>query len=226
MIAGHNPAHELIAEGATDAEVAEALNAAGYLPSAHARWARFTRDATRAMLSNRFYVGELTIGKRGSGGWLKAAHAPLVPVDLFEAVQRQRIRRTTQPNPCKVNMGARVHALSGLVLCADCGESMHLEGARRLNCWGRRQVHGCRARSVAATAIEDEIGRYLQGLRFPADTQQQILEAYSRTKPGATAAEQRRQALEDQLRRLGDLFVLGDLAKGEYEAGAWSCVPS
>src|SRR5438094_525628 len=69
-------AFDRAAEGATDAEVAEALNAAGYRPSATARRARFTRDATRAMLANRFFVGELPIGKRGMAGWLEGAHAP------------------------------------------------------------------------------------------------------------------------------------------------------
>src|SRR3954449_2311776 len=49
-------AFERAAEGATDAEVAEALNAAGYRPSAHARRARFTREAIRTILANRFYV--------------------------------------------------------------------------------------------------------------------------------------------------------------------------
>jgi site-specific DNA recombinase len=216
--AGLELAFERAAEGATDAEVAEALNAAGYRPSPHARRARFTRDATRATLINRFYVGELPIGKRGVGGWMKGAHASLIQNDLFESVQRQRAHRTTQANPSKVNRGAQKHALSGLVKCADCGESMHLEGAQRLNCWGRRQVQGCRAPSVAATVIEDEIGQFLQELCFPDDTQQCILRAYRESKPAAVAAEQHRQALEGQLRRLGDLFVLGDLEKGEYEA--------
>ena len=83
--------------------MAEALNAAGCRPSPTARRARFTRDATRAMLASRFYVGELPIGKRGAAGWSKGAHEPLVPVGLFEAVQRQRARRTTQANPFHVN---------------------------------------------------------------------------------------------------------------------------
>jgi site-specific DNA recombinase len=65
-------AFERAAEGATDAEVAEALNAAGYRPSPHARRARFTRDATRSMLANRFYIGELPLGKRARAVGQKA----------------------------------------------------------------------------------------------------------------------------------------------------------
>src|SRR6185369_4872130 len=83
-------AFERAADGATDAEVAEALNAAGYRPSLHARRARFTCEAVRTILSNRFYAGELPMGKRGAAGWLAVAHDAIVPVELFAAVQRQR----------------------------------------------------------------------------------------------------------------------------------------
>jgi len=199
-------AFERAAEGATDVEAAETLNAAGYRPSAHARRARFTREAIRTILANRFYVGELPMGKRGAAGWLKGAHDPLVPVEVFEAVQRQRTRRATNANPTKVNKNARVQALSGLVRCAGCGESMHLEGKQRLSCWGRRQTQGCRAPTVAARVIEDELGRFLRGLRLPDDTQVRILTAYREARPEVTERDRQRQTIEGQLRRLGDLF--------------------
>ena len=95
---------------------------------------------------------------------------------------------------------------------------MHLEGAQRLNCWGRRQVRGCRAPTVSSRVIEGELGDYLRALRFPEDTQRRILQAYHEAKPEVLERDRQRQALEGQLRRLGDLFVLGDLSKGEYEA--------
>jgi site-specific DNA recombinase len=211
-------AFERAANGATDIEVAEVLNAGGYRPSAHARRARFTREAIRTILVNRFYVGELPMGKRGADGWLKGAHDPLVPVELFDAVQRQRTRRATNPNASKVNKNARVHALSGLVRCGECGESMHLEGAQRLSCWGRRRSQGCRAATVAARVIEEELGRFLRGIRLPDDTQVRILTAYREARPEVTERDRQRQSIEGQLRRLGDLFVMGDLSKSEYES--------
>jgi hypothetical protein len=64
---------ERSAEGATDGDVADLLNTAGFRPQAHARRGRFTRDSVRAMLANRFYVSELPLGKRGREGWVKAA---------------------------------------------------------------------------------------------------------------------------------------------------------
>ena len=210
-------AFERAAEGATDSEVAETLNMAGYRPLAYARRARFTREAARTILQNRFYVGELPIGKRGSAGWLQGAHEPLISPDLFDAVRRQRSRRATAPNPDRVNKGAHVSAVSGLTHCAECGEPMHREGNGRLSCWGRRQAQGCRAPTAALRIVEDELGAYLRGLRFPDDARQRIFDAFRQAKPETTERERQRQAAEGQLRRLGDLFVLGDLPKAEYE---------
>ena len=49
----------------SDSEAAAALNAAGYRPNATAIRQRFGRDALRTILANRFYVGELPVGKEG-----------------------------------------------------------------------------------------------------------------------------------------------------------------
>jgi site-specific DNA recombinase len=211
-------AFERAAAGATDTEVAEALNTAGYRPKATARRARFTRDSTRTILANRFYVGELPVGKRGAEGWMPGVHEPIVPLDLFGDVQRQRARRATQPSAFKVARSTRTHALSGLVRCAACGELMHLEGGDRLYCWGRRQAAGCRAPSVASRVIEDELGDYFGQLQLPDDAREQILAAYQSTRPEVDDRRHQRARLESQLRKLGDLYVLSEMDKSEYEA--------
>src|SRR6185503_16518965 len=91
-------------------------------------------------------------------------------------------------------------------------------GRQQLVCWGRRQASDCRARSVRESIIADELGRFLHSLRLPDDTQIRILTAYREARPEATERDRQRQVIEGQLRRLGDLFVLGDLSKSEYEA--------
>ena len=93
--------------------------------------------------------------------------------------------------------------------CGACGEPMHIEGAQRLTCWGRRQVAGCREKSVAARLVEQEVGAYLRALTLPDDKKQRILAAYHQAKPEAAARDAERQALAGQLRRLGDLYLLG-----------------
>lgn len=210
-------AFERAAEGATDSEVAAALNAAGYRPNPTARRAVFGRDAIRTILANRFYVGELPIGHRGKDGWLPARHEPIVPVDLFERVQRQRHERAVRSNAYHVPHARAVHALSGLVRCGACGEPMQQQGRYgRLLCRAQRDGR-CRAVSVHEHIIEEELGLYLTRLRLPPDVQARVVEAYQRDQPQVAERANERSRIEGQLKRLADLYVLGDVAKAEYE---------
>src|SRR5262245_47769263 len=83
---------------------------------------------------------------------------------------------------------------------------------------GHRQAHACRAPTVSATLIEPEMGAYVHGLSFPDGTKHRIMEAYQQARPEFAERDRQRQGIEGQLRRLGDLFVMGDLDKSEYEA--------
>src|SRR5262249_23397004 len=65
--------------------------------------------------------------------------------------------------------------------------------------------------------IEDELADYLRQLRFPTDACERILYAYQHRKPEQLEDEQRRKTIEAQLRRLSDLYVLGDFTRPEYE---------
>ena len=94
---------------------------------------------------------------------------------------------------------------------------MHQEGGR-LYCWGRRQSEGCRARGIRQETAEMQMGAYLRSLSLPEDTRRRILAAYHKARPETAERDRQRQALEGQLQRLGDLFVLGELPRGEYEA--------
>ncbi len=110
-----------------------------------------------------------------------------------------------------------MYALSGLVRCGRCGEPMHIEGAQRLTCWGRRQKDGCREKSVASHAIEQELGAYLRVLSLPSDAQERILAGYHRAKPEAAARDAERRRLEGQRRRLSDLYQMGEIERGVFE---------
>ena len=54
------------AAGDSDAEIARALNAAGYRTTGNRGRNLFSKDTVSPMLQNRFYVGELP---DGMGGW-------------------------------------------------------------------------------------------------------------------------------------------------------------
>jgi hypothetical protein len=93
---------------------------------------------------------------------------------------------------------------------------MHLEG-QRLVCWGRRQANGCRVPSVREEIIVDELGAYLRQLEIPEEAKRRILDAYHRVRPEAAAKAAERRGVEAHLRRLTDVYLLGDLSKVEYE---------
>jgi hypothetical protein len=52
---------------------------------------------------------------------------------------------------------------------------------------------------------------------LPDDTQVRILSAYLESRSEVSERDRQRHAIEGQLRRLGDSFVMGNLAKAEYE---------
>jgi site-specific DNA recombinase len=145
------------AEGADDLQVAEALNTAGYRPSARNKRGIFTRESVRVILTNRFYLGELPKGKRGKGGWEKAAHEPMVPEELWAEIQRQRAKRqASRPSLCAPGK-ARIYALSGLVRCGKCGGGLHTYmsgGKPRVYCYSRDLLGACRQRSAALAELE------------------------------------------------------------------------
>src|SRR5688500_2438632 len=90
-------AFRLAAEGKSDRDVAAALNAAGYRTTGNRGRNPFTKDTVRRMLLNRFYLGELP---DGSGGWLPAAHQPVLDAELFG--QALRAREANQSGSVKV----------------------------------------------------------------------------------------------------------------------------
>lgn len=213
-------AFESAASGLTDAEVADVLHAAGYRPNATARRARFTKDALRVILQNRFYVGELPAGKRGKDGWLPGAHQPIVAPSLFDQAQQQRTRRAQEHRVHHITTNGSVHVLSGLVRCADCGEPMHLggrAGVPRLWCTGRRQNSGCPAPSVKESELVADVGEYLAGLHIPDDARATIIAEYRAESPERIDQTRRRKNLEAKLRKLSDMYLDGDYERTDYE---------
>ena len=61
-------AFELAAQGKSDKEVAQTLNAAGYRTAGNQGNRPFSKDTVRGMLQNPFYIGQLS---DGNGQWLK-----------------------------------------------------------------------------------------------------------------------------------------------------------
>jgi site-specific DNA recombinase len=131
--------YRLAAEGKSDREVADALNAAGYRTTGNRGRNPFTKDTVRPMLRNRFYLGQLPDGR---GGWMQGAHDAVLDEDLFDEAQRTRTANST--GSAKVAVTMRRYSLSGLARCGHCGGPLHFlterAGRARVFCYHKGQT--------------------------------------------------------------------------------------
>jgi len=214
--AGLLSAFKLAAERRTDKEIAQALNAVGYRTSGNRGQNPFTKDTVRAILRNRFYLGELP---DGNGGWLPGKHGTLIDPVLFE--RADVARRSNLRRPRRVSEVRSPWALSGLATCASCGKMMtssgRSDGRRRIQCSGRVQGTGCTEPTFFADVVESQIGAVLSNFDVDPVRRKGLINAYMQGQQHDVSAEASRKRLRRQLQRLRDLYLEGDLNRMEYQ---------
>jgi len=211
--------HEMFTRYATGRESDRSI--AAWLNTKGARSARgrlFGKDTVREMLCNAAYAGYVS-GLRDKSRAIKGLHEAIVSEELFDRVQEVRSWRTRvlKPGP-----PSDEYLLRKLLYCDRCGARMHgtrgsKTAIRRYMCSTRRYGHACGERIVKADQLEGQL------IDWIADFQPrgELLDLLLRTlKAGDTHNHQptgeRRRDLLDQLQRLQDLYVLGDLTKAQY----------
>lgn len=174
-------AFSLAAERRTDKEIAQALNLIGYRTSGNRGQNPFTKDTVRAILRNRFYLGELP---DGNGGWLPGKHGTLIDPGLFE--QAEAARRSNQRRPRRVSTVRTPWAFSGLATCASCGKSLtssgRTDGRRRIQCSGRAQGSGCTEPTFYADMVESQIGALLSGFQISEERRERLIRDWQRAQ--------------------------------------------
>jgi site-specific DNA recombinase len=194
----------------SDRTLAAWLNAKG------ARTARnrlFGKDTVREMLCNAAYAGYVT-GLRSKDRSIRGLHEPLVPEELFDRVQEIRGWRTRvlKPGP-----PSDEYLLRKLLRCERCGARMHgtrgsKTATRRYMCSTRRYGYSCGQRIVKAEALESQLTDWIRAFQPDGQLYDLLLQATeAATADGNEPPPQRRSELTDQLKRLQDLYVLGDL---------------
>jgi len=209
-------AFRLAAEGKSDREVAEALNAADYRTTGNRGRNPFTKDTVCRLLQNRFYLGELP---DGAGGWQGAAHEPVLDDALFErAIQARQANRTA--NAERVNRRHRRYSLSGLAVCGTCGGRLHFHtdrgGRARVYCYQERQASRCGQRSTFLAGIEDQIGTYVALFQLPQETVEHLVALYEQSHTERDDTDRRRREIEARLGRMAELYTWGDLTRDAY----------
>ncbi len=211
-------AFQSAAEGCSDREVTDILNAAGYRTSGNRGANPFTKDTVRPMLLNRFYLGELPDGE---GGWIPGVHKPLIPLDLFEAATKTREARRRSINTLTVGNRHTTYSLSGLCVCGYCGGRLHIHRDRnarpRIYCYQGRQASHCGQKETFTSTFEEQLTAYIASVRLPDDYRQQLVEMGRANHADAGDTESRRRSITNQLERLKALYEWGDIEPAEYQ---------
>ncbi len=210
-------AYELAAQGKTDREIAQGLNAKGYRTAGNRGNGPFSKHTVRDMLPNRFYLGELP---DGNGGWMKGKHQALIPQELFDQAQQTRERNREAPinHPAK----ATISSFTGLGHCWYCKGRIHTgstkNGKKRLMCANRVQGKGCQQKSALLEVYEAQLEAYLENFHIPEDYQERLLREQRKLEVAYDDTQKRRTELEGRLERIKKLFTWGDIAEPDYLA--------
>jgi site-specific DNA recombinase len=212
-------AFRLAAEGKSDREVADALNAAGYRTTGNRGRNPFTKDTVCRLLQNRFFLGELP---DGHGGWFGGVHEPVLDDDLFDRAGAMRAANRRSPGPISVPRQRRTHSLSGLGVCGRCGGKLHVMTDRhdkaRIYCYQGRQAKACDQRSTILDVIDAQLAAYLATFRLPEETVAQVVRLHERAHDQRDDADRRRRELASRIERIAEMYKWGDLTREAYRA--------
>ncbi|MCT4618935.1 MAG: recombinase family protein [Marinisporobacter sp.] len=128
-------------------KIAKELNNQGYpTPSQVAGKRNSTpiwhQSSIRKMLSNRFYVGDLVQNKNNQERIIvKNTHEPIIDLVTFEEVQKRLKEKGKK-------IFKNTHLFSGILICGECGSSMHYKKDKgayicgKLNKMGKKYCKG------------------------------------------------------------------------------------
>lgn len=156
---------------------------------------------------------------------LRSGPEAIVPESLFDRVREIRAYRATvkQPSP-----PSDEYLLRKLLRCERCGARMRrTRGSRppvrRYLCATRRHGEGCDQAITKAEALEDQLVDWLRDFQPDADLRKLVLDTITCQAGEQSEHAARRSELVEQLRRLQDLYVLGDPPRRSTSCAARPC---
>lgn len=189
---------------------------------------RPSRKFVISMLRNPAYVGTIP----WKGALVRGSHEPLTDAETFAACQRVLAEHNRGLDRARKHL----FLLSSVARCASCGgvltPELHRKRSGRVfayyRCLGRRRASDCRKRYVRAEVLEEQVRSWVQGAtvgpRFHAALRVAVEhlvrdDAKSRSAR-RKALENRRDGIEQKLRRAEDLLLEGviDPERGKVRA--------
>ena len=181
------------------------------------RGGRVTRTGLSTILNNPFYMGLIRI--RRTNETFAGIHEPLIGKTMFERVQNVLTG--------KVNARTQRHAFMfrRMLTCATCGYS--LIGERQKGyVYYRCHSKQCRSACIREEAVEAEVSRVLQSLRFSDQEKEYFksrigtlrVEWTSRQEDEMRGVKLRLDQVKDRLNRLTDAYLDQALDKTMFES--------
>jgi site-specific DNA recombinase len=203
----------------SDTTTADILNRAGHKPSGRAKSGLWTRERVRYLLTNPFYAGKVRYGDTLYPG----QHEALISQELFDEVQAIRTRRNLSRGGRR--RSDRVYLLAGVAVCSECGLRLVSQTSTKAGrkdipqylCPSRRRAIQCNARKhlTRGDVIDQQVGELIKRLQLPEERER--LEELAEHKEEKQDIEGERRKLRGKLRRLREVYVDGDLSRGEYD---------
>ena len=183
----------------------------------------FTKDASRAMLTNPFYAGRIAYRgrdarKRGQPLFsTDGQHTAIISAELFDQVQRARNQRFTGHRG-KANYATAVYPGTGLLYCQQCNTRLRggkLRGVRHYRDPHTEYEVDCDLVMWRnAEEVEAQVGAFFSDIKLPADWKGQIMGRLDVEDPEQTLRQ--RSKLEAQINRAKQLFLWGDISEDGY----------
>ena len=202
-------AFEMSVQGYTHQRIAAELNIAGHRTRTSQP---FTKDSVRDMLQNNFYIGIV----KYKGETFKGNHPAIVDEKTFrlcrQAAERRRTIPSNAPGPSKV------YPLSGLLYCAHCDTRFSGQAIANVRFYRDRAkdyFKECGDETmIVAEQLETQMVDIITQFTLPDDWRDYILEKLKTDEP--TNSEERQRHIQERLRRLKNLYEMGDMTDDEY----------
>ena len=178
----------------------------------------FTNASVRVILHNGFYAGLVKHRDQLYPG----AHEPLVSREMFDVVQ-DKLRHNSGRFQTLTPRPERQYLLKGVIRCAYCLMPMW---AQTYNSGRRyyREHRGSRGHAVCPASggaipcdvADNQIGKIVEAIELGPRWEEEVLSIVS-TRDEAESIREKRQKVQERLRRLGKVYLEGVLDDGEYD---------
>ena len=178
----------------------------------------FTNASVRVILHNAFYAGQVKHRDQLYPG----AHEPLVSREMFDVVQ-DKLRQNSGRSQTLTLRPERQYLLKGIIRCAYCLMPMWAQTYK--SGWRYYREHrGSRGHTICPASggsilcdrADEQVGKLVEAIELGPRWEEEVLSIVS-TRDEAESIRDRRQKVQERLRRLGKAYVDGVYDDDEYK---------